>query len=231
MKSTVHVSAKPVTSISIILLLFIVLMDFLRLFFKAKFSSLTGLNHWFETFFKLTGEHNVPTLYSTVILLLAGGLLYLIHTTTSIQQDKIYWFFLSMIFFFLAFDEALKIHEALSQLIRGSTTVEGSIRYGTWAIPYLIVTAIIGLLYLRFVLRLPTFTRNLIILSGVIFVGSAGGVELVEGYLFLNYGEESIMYKITHSTQEIGEMAGIVLFNHTLLNYLASGNVVIEITA
>jgi hypothetical protein len=203
-------------------------LDLVRLVVKKVLPDSTTLNELLD-YFKLTGEFNVPALYSTLLLLIAGILLLFVHKTTDIKKHKIFWLSLGVVFIFLAFDEAFKIHEGLSQLIRSNYTVEGSVKYGTWAIPYLLITAVIGLLYLRFVLSLPKFTRILIIVSGAIYVGGAAGFELLEGYFYLHAGEESLIYKLFHSSQEILEMVGIVLFNYTLLDYLALNKTTIEI--
>lgn len=97
--------------------------------------------------------------------------------------------------------------------------------------PYLIISAGIGLAYLRFVLGLPYKTKILIIVSGAIYVGGAAGFEFIEGYFHATSGSQSVMYKLFHSTQEILEMVGIILFNYTLLDYLSLNKTTIEITS
>jgi len=230
MNSSVKLSPKSVTKFLTLLMLFIVGMDFLRLFLKKVQPDWNAINELLDSLFKLTGEYNVASLYSSLIILLASVFLFLIFNTTEIKNHRIYWATLGFIFIFLACDESFKIHEGLSQIIRGNTEVTGSIKYGTWALPYLFLTAIVGLLYARFVFSLPKQTKILIILSGAIYVGGAGGFELIEGYLFKEFGEESIVYKLIHSTQEILEMIGMILFNYTLLDYLSVNKTTIEIS-
>lgn len=229
MNSTLQVSPKSFTKFFTYLTALIVVLDLVRLGAKKVSPDSIAVNEFLD-YFKLTGEFNVPALYSTFLLLIAGILLLFVYKTTDIKKHKIFWLSLGIVFIFLAFDESFKIHEGLSQLIRGNYTVEGSVKYGTWAIPYLLITAVIGLLYLRFVLSLPKFTRIMVIVSGAIYVGGAAGFELVEGYLYLHAGEESLVYKLFHSAQEILEMVGIVLFNYTLLDYLALNKTTIEIS-
>jgi len=211
-------------------MLSLLVMDVVRMYFKKAWPHLRAVNEILDSLFKLTGEFNFPTLFSSLILLLAGFFLFLIYLTTEVKKYKPYWITLGIIFLFLACDESFKIHEGLSQLIRNNYKVEGSIRYGTWVIPYLLFSFVLGLLYLRFILSLPQFTKILVIVSGSIYVGGAAGFELIEGYLHMKTGEESVIYKFFHWSQEILEMIGIILFNYALLDYLSLRKITLEIT-
>lgn len=193
-------------------------LDAVRLFFKHKMPELSRLNEFLESMFQITSEYNVPTFFSSFILVLAGVWLILIARIST--RHRVHWFLLAGVFVFLALDESLLIHEGISRLTRENVDVEGNLSYGTWVIPYLIVTVALGAFYWKFVFRLPKRTRWLFIISGGIYVGGAAGFELVEGFVFTNYGE-STFYKLIHWSQEIVEILGIILFNYALIDYLS----------
>jgi hypothetical protein len=194
-------------------------LDAVRLFFKHKMPEFTRLNEFLEAMFQITSEYNVPTFFSSFVLVLAGVWLILIARLS--KKYKIHWFLLGIVFIFLALDESLLIHEGISRLTRENVEVEGNLSYGTWVIPYLIVTAALGAFYWEFVFQLPKRTMWLFIFSGGIYVGGAAGFELVKGFVFTNYGETAF-YKLVHWSQEVVEILGIILFNYALIDYLSS---------
>jgi hypothetical protein len=222
-KTIIRITPIAVTKILSLAMIAIIAMDLIRLYFKKNHEELTELNRMLESVFMLTGEHNVPTLFSSFVLFFSAILLLCIYRTTPVSTHRKYWLSLGMVFMFLSLDESLRIHEGLSRLIRANYEVEGSIRYGTWSLPYLILTAFLGVFFIRFLFQLPQVTKILFILSGSIYVLGAGGFELIEGFLFFRTGEESLLYRLVHWSQEILEMAGIVLFIYGLLDYLANG--------
>jgi hypothetical protein len=215
------VSARFITIILTPIMVFLILMDLVRLYFKNTKPELGSLNEVLDRLFKLTGEFNFPTLFSAFILLFAGILLLVVYSSQKQRPFRLHWLFLGLIFVFLSLDESLMIHESLSRFIRQNIDVQGSIRYGTWSIPYLIITFLIGLLYLKFVLHLPKLTKLLFILAGFIYVMGAGGLEILEGYFFFKFGVDSLLYRFSHWVQEILEMVGIIIFIYAILDYLA----------
>jgi hypothetical protein len=61
------------------------------------------------------------------------------------------------------------------------------------------------------------------ILSAVIFVGSAMGVEIVHDFLkVINGGKENMYLEFLICLEEIGEMTGTIIFIYTLLTYIAA---------
>lgn len=216
---TITFSAKKTTLYLLAATVLMVGLDAIRLFFKYKMPEFTRLNEFLEAMFQITSEYNVPTFFSSFILVLAGVWLILIARLS--DRYKIHWFLLGVVFIFLALDESLLIHEGISRLTRENVEVEGNLSYGTWVIPYLILTAVLGAFYWKFVFQLPKRTMWLFIISGGIYVGGAAGFELVEGFVFTNYGETTL-YKLVHWSQEVVEMLGIILFNFGLIDYLSA---------
>src|SRR5690606_20760731 len=102
------------------------------------------------------------------------------------SPDRHYWLILSVLFLMLAMDEALQIHEKITNMInmigeQGNIDAiserPGFLKY-VWVIPYFVFVIGMGLFLFNFLMRLPAKTRNLFILSGVIFVTGAVGLEL-----------------------------------------------------
>lgn len=212
-------SAKKTTIYLLAATVLLVGLDAVRLFFKHKMPELLKLNEFLEGMFQITSEYNVPTFFSSFILVLAGAWLFVIARIS--RQYKAHWFLLGVVFIFLALDESLLIHEGISRLTRENVEIEGNLSYGTWVIPYLILVVALGVFYWKFVFQLPKRTMWLFIISGGIYVGGAAGFELIEGFVFTNYGETTL-YKLVHWSQEVVEILGIILFNYALIDYLAA---------
>jgi hypothetical protein len=181
--------------------------------------------------FDLNAEANVPAWYSSMTLLISSFLLAVIAYHKKEEDDRYFrhWLGLSLIFALLSIDEISSIHELLSQL-RHTSTLQSSIFHFAWVIPFGILVIGLFFTYLQFIFHLPPRIRNLVIISGAVYVGAALGMEIYEGYWVSVYGEESV-YK-TLSTpakiftaltiaEECLEMVGIVIFIHALLSYIS----------
>ncbi|OLY93416.1 hypothetical protein SAMN05444008_107236 [Cnuella takakiae] len=184
--------------------------------------------------FGLDRDGNIPTLFATLLLLFSAVLLYFIAQQTRQQQGKTYgqWLLLSLIFVFLGIDEATQIHEFTSSLIKSVNhgPIPGLFRHA-WIIPYLVLTVAVGLYYFRFVLALPRRTRNLFILAGAIYVGSAMGLEMLEGLEATINGKSSLLILKMQTVEEMLEMNAIILFNYALMQYLGDTHLGIRVEA
>ncbi|MBC5992499.1 multidrug transporter [Pontibacter sp. SD6] len=185
-------------------------------------------------YFDFNGEENVPAFFSSVMLLIAASLLYLIFLVNSKvdkRNGRRYWLVLSLIFVFMAIDESAQVHEHVAEFVRPQLSSDlNGLLYWSWVLPYAAGVALLGVFFLKWVFSLPSFTRNLFLASGCIFVGAAIGFELVEGYLYKHYGIDHIYNRIMYTFEELLEMGAIVLFIFALLDYLASLNPVLLIS-
>ena len=84
----------------------------------------------------------------------------------------------------------------------------------------MIGVAIVGIGFLPFLLRLPSRTRNLFALSGIVYVGGAIGVEMLSASQADLNGEDNLAYALIVTLEELCEMVGVVLFLHALLDHL-----------
>lgn len=175
-------------------------------------------------YFSSNGESNIPAFFSSVLLLVASGLLFLLNRQLRVQAPDQYtrhWFILGCIFLFMAIDESTQIHERVADFVRPrlATDLSGMLHWA-WVVPYGVLTLAVGAYFLGFVLRLPRYTRNLIILSGALFVVGALGLEFIEGYLYKRYGLYHLYNRILYCIEELLEMSGVALFIYTLLDML-----------
>jgi len=96
--------------------------------------------------------------------------------------------------------------------------------YYAWVIPYSIGVVIFLLAYAKFVFILPLKTRNLFIISGVIFISSAVGIEFFESWSIYTQGEKGPYYHYLYfvTIEEPLEMIGLALFIYALVSYITT---------
>lgn len=177
-------------------------------------------------FFDFNLENNFPTWFSVLILAFAAVLLFIIYAYKKKNNIKgaFYWLVLGLIFIFLSLDESVQIHEEVARIVRpGVENKDASgLLYWAWVVPYSVFVIVVVGFFLRFVLSLPTHTRNLFFLSGFMFVSGALGLEFLEGYFFKLYGLDHIYNRILYFIEELLEMGGVTLFIYALLDYMAA---------
>lgn len=169
-------------------------------------------------------EQNVPTYFSVMLILFAAILLAVIAMLTRKQkmphQSK--WLVLSCGFLLMAIDEAFQFHERLNIPI-GSLLGNGSlgIFYFPWVIPGIVLVFVLGLYFMRFLFHLPAVTKFRFLLSAILYIGGAIGVELIGSHHAELYGYENWMYTMIVTLEESLEMAGLIVFLSVLLKYCA----------
>ncbi|GAB3751489.1 hypothetical protein [Lysobacter olei] len=177
----------------------------------------------------LDKENNVPALFSTILLLAASMILAFIALLERGRggPDTVKWTILSAGFLAMGVDESLSIHERLIDPLRGilgdSLGVERlGIFYFAWVIPAIVLVIGLGIYFLPFVRRLPLRTGVMLLVSGVVYLGGAIGVELLEGWWREGHGHRNMLYHALVSLEEGMEMVGIILLIHTLLDFLSA---------
>lgn len=171
-------------------------------------------------------EKNIPSFYSAFAIFLCSLLFFCLAALEKNQEGRRpYWLGLTGVFFFLSLDEAFALHERLGdytkEYIRSTGILEASgMLYFPWIIPYSILITILGLLYFRFMLRLPRNTMVLLILSAIIFLTGAAGFDMLGGREAELHGYYSVTYTVLYTIEEFLEMIGVVLLMYTLLDYI-----------
>lgn len=177
----------------------------------------------FVPLFDLGQEHNVPTYYSSLALFVCAILLALIalgHAQNAASSVR-HWSGLATIFVLLSFDEALVLHEQLAPPVRAAVDASRAF-YFAWIIPYGAAVLLLGLVYLRFLMRLPAGTRRLFLFAGTLYVGGAIGMEVIEGVVFTTTGARTPLFVSLYTVEELLEMTGVGVFMYALAAYIAT---------
>ncbi len=232
------VSPRLVLSWLALIVLLLLLANITGILLESVFQIDSRATRIIVRYFDFNGESNVPAFFSSVILLIAGGLLLLIHSQQKRWEEVTettetnHWLILGLIFLFMAVDENVQLHEHVADFVRPQLGNDLSgLLHWAWVVPYGILTLVVAAYFMGFVLRLPPKTRNLIAISGVLFVTGALGLEFVEGYLYKRYGLDHLYNRIMYCLEELLEMSGVTLFIYALLDYLASYGTALIIAA
>lgn len=172
--------------------------------------------------FNLDEEANIPSWFSAQLLFISGLCLAIIALLKSNLHDrwKRHWWALSFIFVMLSLDEIASIHER-ANVLRDMFHLHGLL-YFSWVVPAIVLMTIFFFSYLKFVFALPTKSRWLFVVSGIIYVGGALGLEMLDGAYASAYGTQNLFYALLTCTEEICEMGGMVLFIYALTDHLRS---------
>ena len=171
--------------------------------------------------FDVDQENNIPTFFSTLLAIVASALLLAISLARK-QMSRPWrlWASLSVLFLLVAIDEFIGIHEQLSQPVRELLDAKGLL-YFAWIIPYAFLVMMLAGIYGRFVFEMPIHIRNGVLLSATVFLAGALGFEMLSGMLF-EYSNQTktLLYGALSTIRESLEIAGMILFIHTLLRYI-----------
>lgn len=176
----------------------------------------------FTPLFSLNGELNFPSYFSAGLHAFSAMLLLIVFSLKRNTIDGIYWLVLAVGFFYLSIDEAFSFHEGLSapvQKLFGHARLSGFYLMA-WALPGVLIAGIVGLSYLKFLMRLAPATRNAFLISAAIFLGGALGMEMIGSWYMEAYGYENPVYPTMWTIEESMEMGGIIYFIRSLLQYL-----------
>jgi hypothetical protein len=181
--------------------------------------SLSGL-------FNVNRETTIPTFFSALLLLSCAVLLALSTRVAfrehALVRDPLRWFWagLTVIFTYLALDEAAEIHEIFTTPLEENLSLEGHLFFG-WVLVGMAFVVIIGIPYSYFIFKLPSKTRLLVIASAAIYIGGALGVEMISANIWYEGEGTSLRYSAVGTLEEFMEMSGIILFSYTLLRHLS----------
>lgn len=158
--------------------------------------------------FDVDEEDSFPTWYSSAALLLTAVTLWVNARRQCALGSPLRWHWsgLAVGFLLLSIDEIAGIHETMNSLIDGS-----------WAVPGAVLAALIGGLYLMFLVRLDRKTAIQFVIGGAIFVGGAVGVELYTEPYLENDQLNTLAYNLWTAVEEGMEMSGVLIFLGALL--------------
>ena len=116
---------------------------------------------------------------------------------------------MAWIVLYLSFDEVAGLHETVNSLSPIS-----------WTIPFGALALVVGLWMLPFVWRQPPATRRGLVVSGIVYVAGAVGIELLTSQFFNETNKRQFAYALNTVLEEGGEMIGVVVLIRTLLRHM-----------
>lgn len=177
--------------------------------------------------FWVDGDRDIWTWTASLTLLMCAVLLF-IHAAADRTQRRSrmwYWLGLAVLFILLSIDDVAMIHERSERALGDEGT---GVFYFKWTMLAIPLVIIIGLVYLRFVFSLPSWVRNQILLAGALAVGGAVGLEMLSSWIAYHWGD-GLAYRANTFVEECVEQAGLIVFLHVLLQYLAAQQVTINV--
>ena len=216
MKENVVVSITPKK----VLLFFLAIVSFLVFMniMDIVYTKILGHEMFFNNKWNLDQEKNFPAMYSSLAMIFSSFLLLVISgIKKEKRKEQFYWIGLAIVFFYLAMDEFLHIHENLTPIAQ-KFFHSNSVAVGWW-VPMGVILFPFALLYLKFVWNLPDRIKKLFIVSGTVFVSGAVVMEII-GYKIMKLYGRGLAYSVSYTIEETLEMLGIVLFIYALVSYI-----------
>ena len=174
----------------------------------------------FVLYFNVEAEKNPPALFAGLQLLFAATTAWVASKIDIVMWRRRYWQILAAGLAWMSFDEVFRMHERLIEPMRallGGGDL-GMFTYA-WVVPAIFVVSIVGLLYTKFLLGLPSETGLWLFASGAVFVGGAVGLEMVGGWYWSQMGN-TLTQSLIVITEEAMEFSGICLFIFVVLRFL-----------
>ena len=170
--------------------------------------------------FDADSEEGVLTWISIVLLFTVASLLFA-NGQDAMQSGRgavLPWFGLSALFGIVSYDEFYGLHERLSDVLSQNVGGSGLLHFA-WAVP-LGLLALVGLwLLMPFLNSLGRPTRRLAVMSALIYLTGAVGMEMIAGPVIEELGRHTFQYRLLTNLEEGLEVAGILLFIYTLQQY------------
>jgi hypothetical protein len=169
----------------------------------------------------LDSERSISTWFSSSALLFCSILL-----TTIAYYGKRgsryagHWKLLALIFLLMSLDEAASFHEMMIPL-RSALDLGGFLFYA-WVIPGAAFVLVFALAYLKFFLELPSKSRRLFAIAGILYIWGVLGMEMISGYQTDLYGRTTPIHVAITTIEETFEMLGLSIFTYALMSYAAS---------
>jgi hypothetical protein len=183
--------------------------------------------------FDLNEEKNIPTLAEVALLLCSVVLLSMaaLRAQSAREETATGWWILAAGFVLLAVDEAWSFHERLLQPM--DAALGGMLpRYlsYSWVVPGLAVVAVVGVILLRFLLRLERGLAQRLVVAGAVFVAGCIGMETVSIEYWMRTERAWMLYILYTTMEESMEMTGVILLIRALLADFAAGAQVLRVS-
>lgn len=165
-----------------------------------------GLN-WIN----LDEESTLPSWFSASLLLLVALLMFWAARgdRAAGRRTGAGWFILALGFIYLSLDEATAVHESFS-IVGSAITGWSPLLTNRWLVVAIPAVVIAAILFIPFLLRLPRRTAMRLVLAGIVFLGGAVGIEMINGVVFSEHlGYE--LWRFLLCLEETLEVVGTLL--------------------
>ncbi|HEX2153882.1 MAG TPA: hypothetical protein VHL52_07885 [Acidimicrobiia bacterium] len=163
-------------------------------------------------------ENAFPTWLAAVLMTGAAGLSAVLGRDEHRREGSYarHWYVLAAIMAVLSVDEVAALHEATAGPLRAALDLSGLFYYG-WVVPALIGVVVLTVAYGRFVLALRAPAKGRVVLAAALFVGGAVGLEMVAGLFAGTAARDGAGFFLLATTEEVMELAGLILLIDTFL--------------
>ncbi len=218
----VDLSARKLTrllaAVFLILLAMHLLVVFIHFALHKPVRALTFL-------FDMDLEANVPVFFNTALFFIAAVTFFMAGRIGT--RYRMQWLLLAATFLFLGVDESSQIHERFMlptlRIIDPDNEGVGWLYYA-WVIPYGLAALLLVLFLGRFMLHLPSRTRNGLIIGGAVYVLGAIVMELWSGREARAIHDTGLYgyppYVIAYTLEECLEMIGLMICIHAMMGHL-----------
>lgn len=164
-------------------------------------------------------EQSVFTWVSVLAFFFAAQLLFWIGREKFAAGDRFkwHWYFLAVVFLVLSLDEFSSIHEKISTVLASHFDNTG-VFYFAWAAPAGVLSLLGLAAFIPFLRSFPPRHGRLLLLSALIFLFGAVGMEMIGGAIAESYGLGSMSYRLATTVEEGAELAGVLLFIYVLFD-------------
>jgi hypothetical protein len=173
-----------------------------------------------KKYFNVTRELNLPAYFSSLLLGFVGYKLCIIALIKFRRRANFIfqWFCLSILFFYLAIDELLALHELLGSIATNNIGEENLV-FQDWAYAGIVLVALFIIFYWSFFNHLSPGHKLRFFVSAALYVGGFLGVEIIGSFYVMRNGIQEIPYLLFTTVEETLEMVGLIYFINTLMIY------------
>ena len=138
--------------------------------------------------FNIDQEANIPTWFTAGVALYLAMMASMIASAVKSQSKSAWsWRGIALMGIYIAMDEVAGFHELAIDPIRDNWEISPWL-YQSWVIPAMAVVIIIALVYIRFLWKLPVYTKVYLILGALIYIAGGVGVQSVGGFVLTTQG-------------------------------------------
>jgi hypothetical protein len=164
-------------------------------------------------------EQSVFTWLSVTTLFFAAFLFFVCGRAVASHGGRLrwHWYFLAAVFLLLSMDDAISIHEKISEMLESRIDNTGLLHFA-WAAPAGVISLLGLIAFIPFIRSFPPRLAVLLLLSAAVFLGGAVGLEMVNGSIAEVEGA-SLRYRMLTNVEEGLEVAGVMMLIYALLSY------------